>query len=67
MHTKFSVGKFEGNRPLGSPRRRWEYNTEWEAVDWIHIAQDRHHWGGGDLMNTLINQVTYKTGNFVTE
>ena len=42
------VGKPEGKRPLGRPRRRWEDNmkTELQAVgcegtDWIHLAQDR--------------------------
>jgi hypothetical protein len=46
-----SVGKPEGRRPLGRPRRRWEYNTRmdfkeiwWKAVDWIHLAQDRDQW-----------------------
>jgi hypothetical protein len=23
------VGKSEGKRPLGRPRRRWEYGSEW--------------------------------------
>jgi hypothetical protein len=39
------VGKHEGKRPLGRPRRRWEDNikmdlgeTEWEVVNWIHVA-----------------------------
>jgi hypothetical protein len=43
------VGKPEGKRPPGRPRRRWENNirtlfkeTEWEDMDWIHIAQDRY-------------------------
>jgi hypothetical protein len=37
------VGRPEGRRPLGRPRRRWEDNTKmdlWEIgfgdVDWIH-------------------------------
>jgi len=44
------VGEHEGKRPLGSPRRICEYNiridlgeTEWGAVDWMHLAQDRDH------------------------
>jgi hypothetical protein len=44
---KILVGKPEGNRPLGRPRRRWEDNIRmdvreivWEGVDWIHLAQD---------------------------
>jgi hypothetical protein len=44
-----SVGKPEGNRPLGRPRRGWEGNINikmnhreigWGDVDWIHLAQD---------------------------
>jgi hypothetical protein len=42
------VGKPEGNRPLGKPRRRWEYNIKMElqevgfgGMDWIELAQDR--------------------------
>jgi hypothetical protein len=43
------VGKPEGKRPLGKPRRRWEDNIrmglreiEWEGVDCIHLAQDKN-------------------------
>jgi hypothetical protein len=42
------VGKPEGKRPLGRPRRRWEDNIKMdvqelgcEAIDWIELAQDR--------------------------
>ena len=42
-----SVGKLEGRRPLGRPRRRWEDNIKmgvrtvrW-GVDWSDVAQDR--------------------------
>jgi PAS domain-containing protein len=42
------VGKPEGKRPLGRPRRRWVDNirmdlveVEWSDVDWIGLAQDR--------------------------
>jgi hypothetical protein len=42
------VGKPEGKRPLGRPRRRWVNNikidlrwTGWDGVDWIDLAQDR--------------------------
>jgi hypothetical protein len=45
------VGKPEGKRPLGIPRRRWEDNIRmdlveigWECVDWMHLAQDRDNW-----------------------
>jgi hypothetical protein len=42
------MGKPEGKRSLGRPRRRWEYNIEmdlreigWSSMGWIHLAQDR--------------------------
>jgi hypothetical protein len=42
------VGKPEGKRALGRPRRRWVDNikmglreVEWDATDWIDLAQDR--------------------------
>jgi hypothetical protein len=42
------VGRPEGRRPLGRPRRRWEDNNKMDRgeigfgdVDWIHLAQDR--------------------------
>jgi len=44
------VGKPEGKRPLGRPRRRWENirterNEVWyESVVWIHVTQNRVHW-----------------------
>jgi hypothetical protein len=42
------VGKHEGNRLLGRPRRRWEGNIKADlqdvvcgSMDWIELAQDR--------------------------
>jgi hypothetical protein len=42
------VGKPEGKRALGRPRRRWVDNIKldlgelgWGGVDWIGLAQDR--------------------------
>jgi hypothetical protein len=54
------VGKPEGKRPLGRPRRRWEDNIRmdlgeigWGGMDWIDLAQDRDQWRV--LMNTVMN------------
>jgi hypothetical protein len=48
------VGKPEGKRPLGRPRRRWVDNirmdlgeVRWDGVDWIGLAQDRNRWSAG--------------------
>ena len=45
------VGKTEGKRPLGRPRRRWVDNIRMDLqevgcgyVDWIGLAQDRDSW-----------------------
>jgi hypothetical protein len=44
------VGKPEGKRPLGRPRRRWEdIKIDLQAagcggMDWIELAQDRDRW-----------------------
>jgi hypothetical protein len=53
------VGKPEGKRPLGRPRRRWVDNIKmdlleigWGGVDWIGLAQDRDKW------RALVNAVT---------
>ena len=49
--TRVLVGKPEGKRPLGRPRRRWEDNIRLELQevglgyeDWIGLAQDRDRW-----------------------
>ena len=45
------LGKPEGKRPLGRPRRRWEDNIRMDIQevglgyeDWIGLAQDRDRW-----------------------
>jgi hypothetical protein len=45
------VGKPEGKRPLGRPRRRWVDNIKmdlrevgWDGREWIDLAQDRDRW-----------------------
>jgi hypothetical protein len=57
---KVLMGKPEGKRPLGTPRRRWEDGirmdlgeTGWGSVDWIQLAQDRDRWRA--LVNTVMN------------
>jgi len=53
------VGKPEGKRPLGRPRRRWEDNikTDLREVrgvgDWMELAQDRNRWRA--LLNKVMN------------
>jgi hypothetical protein len=37
------VGRPDGKRILGKPRRKWEDNIRID-VDWIHLAQDRDQW-----------------------
>jgi hypothetical protein len=50
-HLEASVGKPEGKRPLGRPRRRWIYNIKMDlleiglnVVDWIGLAEYRYRW-----------------------
>jgi hypothetical protein len=54
------VGKLEGKRPLGKPRRRWENNIKMDFQkvgggrgDWMELAQDRDRWRA--LVGTVRN------------
>ena len=54
------VGKSEGKRLLGRPRRRWEDNIKMDfqemgfrVVDWIRLAQDKDRWRV--LVNAVMN------------
>jgi hypothetical protein len=59
------VGKSEGKRPLGRPRRRWEFNIKIDfqedgtkgrrggGTDWIELDHDRHKWRA--FLNTVMN------------
>jgi hypothetical protein len=54
------VGRPEGKRSLGRPRRRWENNIELDLseirideANWIQLSQDRVRWRA--FMNTMMN------------
>jgi hypothetical protein len=54
------VGKPEGKRPLGRPRRRWEDNIKMDlrevlywGMDWSELAQDRGRWR--EVVNAVMN------------
>jgi hypothetical protein len=59
VHTVL-VGKPEGKRPFGRPRRRWETNIKmdlqevgWGRGDWMELAQDGDRWRA--LVGTVRN------------
>jgi hypothetical protein len=67
---KIFIGKFEGKKLLGRPRRRWEDNITldlrkigWKSVDWMHLAQVRGQWCA--LVNVVMS-LPQKAGDFLT-
>jgi len=53
------VGKPDGKRPLGRPRRRWEDNIKMDlqevgcgSTDWIDLAHDMDRWRA---LNAVMN------------
>ena len=54
------VGKPEGKKPLGRPRRRWEDNIKMDLQevgggggDWLVLARNRDRWRA--FVNTVMN------------
>ena len=66
------VGKPEGKRPVGRPRRRWVDDIRMDLqevgcgyMDWIGLAQDRDRWR--TLVSAVMNlRVPWNAGNFLT-
>ena len=66
------LGKPEGRRPLGRPRRRWVDNIRMDLrevgygyIGWIGLAQDRDRWW--TLVSAVMNlRVPWNARNFLT-
>ena len=70
--SKVLLGKPEGRRLLGRPRRRWVDNIRMDLqevgcgyMDWIGLTQDRDRWR--TLVSAVMNlRVPWNTENFLT-
>jgi hypothetical protein len=58
------VGKPDGKRPLGSSRFKWVDNIKmdlreigWYGMDWIDLAQDKHHWRACEHSNDPLGSI----------
>jgi hypothetical protein len=66
------VGRPEGKRPLGRPRRRWDnIKMDLQEIgggrgDWMELAQDRDRWRA--LVGTVREELSgsINVGNFLT-
>jgi hypothetical protein len=66
------VGKPEGKRPLGRPRRKWEDDIKmdlqevgWRDMNWIDLTKNRDSWRA--LENAVMNlRVPQNAGNFLS-
>jgi hypothetical protein len=63
------VGRPEGKRPLGRPRRGWEDNIKMDlreiridGTNWIRLAQDRVQWRA--FVNTVTTFGFHKKAGF---
>jgi hypothetical protein len=60
VYNRILVGKPEGKRPFGRPRRRWEdsikmdlQEVECVGLDWVDLAQNRDRWL--EIVNVVMN------------
>jgi len=66
------MGKPEGKRPLGRPKRRWQGNIKMDlqevgsgGMDWIDMTLERDGWRA--LVNAVMKlRVPQNAGNFLT-
>jgi len=61
------MGRPEGKRPLGRPRRRWEDSIKmdfqkvgWGGMDWIDVTQVRQGTGCCDCGNEPLASIKYR-------